>query len=803
MPMTVEFKNIANQTSTEVDSIINVMVHTKKESARRFINVMNCIVDYYMNRNSEEGEICFPIIYIPHAPDWAREVWLKFLILKLSLYYNGDNRDILKKRAASMRNIVLRSKDDEKYMKQYAVPCAKYIRETLGNITDYSSGKEGHKNMIVCGEGDLQVSRADKHKFISEFYGETDNVFTEKNLIMCHNLDADDIRYQLREHKRDGEYVMVDNLFVFYTNNDRVNSLEESSLERWNTAYEMGIKNCFVFAFSKKTFHLRHSINKGIVFCRKFPMVSEKELNQYPHYITFDEDESNYLFGWDNSYEHKFIPDDQLLFSDVLGALLDESEYRIQERNRFSLCLSDKLVSLYSSYLHKSFSDYNDEDYQMSIEWQLERASKEIIPIIHNCIIKEKQIRNKACDEFEKLRIAIVLDKSIELSMKNALTDCLQEYSPRLEVKYYDYSALKPINGNNAIKENRVIVLQYRPHYVRESYAKFPNSFDPIPVRKDQFIHDIIQGVAFNDMYVWDKYDYDKYKADVLDSELRNTLFGKQPRPVKPSVRRTKGEYEFSDERSTSRAIVYVKGEFVGGSKFNIPETDFVIYETDNGIAQIARLSEIKKKGTLQDIKRLQKLDDVVDKLKSFIDSRSEDDDIREKIIRDSQYKLGKITEEERDSSIILWKILLSKKIEKEGLDNAYESVMKGLKETNRIQKNQFCRWGDLDSNMILPLQKVCQQKLFEYLGFGLTSPYLSIMRSKKAATKNGTRRFNSMMNQFLQDTLLADVDEELFEDYKDSEINDMLNLRNVGDLTTLQSLLRSEIRMNDVVTIT
>ena len=59
------------------------------------------------------------------------------------------------------------------------------------------------------------------------------------------------------------------------------------------------------------------------------------------------------------------------------------------------------------------------------------------------------------------------------------------------------------------------------------------------------------------------------------------------------------------------------------------------------------------------------------------------------------------------------------------------------------------------------------------------------------------------MMNQFLQDTLLADVDEELFEDYKDSEINDMLNLRNVGDLTTLQSLLRSEIRMNDVVTIT
>ena len=38
---------------------------------------------------------------------------------------------------------------------------------------------------------------------------------------------------------------------------------------------------------------------------------------------------------------------------------------------------------------------------------------------------------------------------------------------------------------------------------------------------------------------------------------------------------------------------------------------------------------------------------------------------------------------------------------------------------------------------------------------------------------------------------------------YKDSDINDLLNLRNVGDLATLQSLLRNEIKMNNVVTIT
>ena len=58
------------------------------------------------------------------------------------------------------------------------------------------------------------------------------------------------------------------------------------------------------------------------------------------------------------------------------------------------------------------------------------------------------------------------------------------------------------------------------------------------------------------------------------------------------------------------------------------------------------------------------------------------------------------------------------------------------------------------------------------------------------------------MMNQFLQETLLADGDEDLFDDYKDSDINDLLKLGNVDDLAKLQSLLRNEIKMNNVVNI-
>ena len=186
-----------------------------------------------------------------------------------------------------------------------------------------------------------------------------------------------------------------------------------------------------------------------------------------------------------------------------------------------------------------------------------------------------------------------------------------------------------------------------------------------------------------------------------------------------------------------------------------------------------------------------------------FIDEKTEEVDFREKAIRESLFKLGIITTEERDSTTILWKILLSKKIEEDGLDTVYNAIMKGLKDAEGIKIGQFKhQWADKDSSMMLPIKKTCQRRLFEYLGFGQTSPYLLIMRSKRAATKRNTRKFNSMMDQFLQDTLLADVDEDLFDDYKDSDINDLLNLRNVGDLATLQSLLRNEIKMNNIVTI-
>jgi hypothetical protein len=231
-------------------------------------------------------------------------------------------------------------------------------------------------------------------------------------------------------------------------------------------------------------------------------------------------------------------------------------------------------------------------------------------------------------------------------------------------------------------------------------------------VRSGQYVCDIIQGFIFADMYLWDKYEYDKVKYDIMYSEVRKELFGGIAKPEKPNVSRTMGETDFSDEQS-SRALSYVKGTYENGKSFSILDSDYVICEV-KGEMRIARLNDLKRSELLLSISKMQKLDEIAVELRSIIEHNTTNFDEREKVVRQSFFNLDRITESERDSDIVLWKILLKKKIDEEGLSQAYNTIMNGLKESERIRINQFKRWVDFNDKMILPLQKVCQQKLFE-----------------------------------------------------------------------------------------
>lgn len=105
--MTDNFKIIVNKDSELVDAIISLMINSQKSSARRLLLLLNEIIDFYLSR--EDGDIHFPIVHIPNCPDWAEDVFVEYLVLKLALSYN--DKTINKLKALRKTSIMLKPND--------------------------------------------------------------------------------------------------------------------------------------------------------------------------------------------------------------------------------------------------------------------------------------------------------------------------------------------------------------------------------------------------------------------------------------------------------------------------------------------------------------------------------------------------------------------------------------------------------------------------------------------------------------------------------------------------------------------
>ena len=72
------------------------------------------------------------------------------------------------------------------------------------------------------------------------------------------------------------------------------------------------------------------------------------------------------------------------------------------------------------------------------------------------------------------------------------------------------------------------------------------------------------------------------------------------------------------------------------------------------GTQLVSRLSDLKQNDQLTSIAKLQRLDEVAEALKTFIQKQTAEADKREKVIREMYLRQAKITEEECQSSVAL-----------------------------------------------------------------------------------------------------------------------------------------------------
>lgn len=774
-----KFKTIVDSTSAEVNALIECMFHTKKEEARRFLTLMNHIVDFYLYRERENNEVCFPIIYLPNAPTWAKEVWLNFLILKLSLLYNNQKRRELS--ALLDRQICLdhrgRTPDGKDYKKEVR-PLKDYIREKVSTLPEAANIHEGHKNIIVCNERDFATSRADKNKFLEKFYGES--LEKDDNLILCLNKEANDIINELRESTRgQAGCPHVDNIFLSYTNNDACKSMSMTNVNRMNR-FGTEIKNCFVFYFSQSPGPLRlhHVRKRKNHLCRLFPEIADKQRDNYEHFIVFTDEEMKYVFGQDFSdevlgqTEHCYFPDDQSFYNEVIGNVISNTEYPILERNHFVLCLDAQQAEEYKK--RELFQGIPNDDYQLSIDYQLEQAP-EVIKAIHRFIADDT-------------RVAFVLPYDVTSHEKEMVKRLFPEVR---RFEFINFSNLKDRKSSKKLRSNKIVVLTYRSHYFNRPYHKYPNSFDPYLLKKGQKVLQIIQGLAFDNIYQWDKYNYETAMCGILKSAYRTCQLDRIPLPKRPAVDKPAEDETDTDEERQYTAAITSKYIFENGSSMTIPDSELIICTID-GKNRVTSMADEKQEARDHAITAVQKLDELAEILKVFMSKQTQKANHSGQVIRERYFKDGHISEEEKSSHAYLWKILLSHKVSDMGATRVYSDLMSRLKDREKIQFSSFEKWYDRMSDTMLPLQKSTQVVLMDYLG--LKQPYLSIMRNKKRATKNDTRQSNGMINRFLAATLFSDVNQTTFDDIKDSDINESLQLENLGDLKARMEELNAKV---------
>jgi hypothetical protein len=773
------FTSFVNSESTEFSLILEIMFHSKKEEGKRFLNLMNNIIDYKLSLPSIQNEINFHIIHLPACEPWSRELFLEFLIHKTALFH--DNSTIKRFNEDKSKDIVCKSNkeflDIKGRNRYYRDICTKF---TDTNITDFV----GTKNFIIHKESDLFLTKEDKNPYINSFYTDINRVNNKRyNLLVSTETDAFALEDKIREIPQP---TPIESVFILHVRNNVSRSYCKNQLERLNQ-YNLGIKNCFIFSISGKPFVLNNTIES--IKKKYISVYLQRVINKYndfDNFITFTQKESNYLFNRNNKF-HRVIIDspDRLFFSNEIETFIENIEYNIKIRNRLSLCWSDKNQRQFSGLLSRKIPDFKHEMCNgyytlLSQVWQ-----KDIAPRIQSFIGGSN-------------KIAFIVEKDTPSDLKNSIVNLFQVGNRN--IRFYKFEDLKFSKNkgryNTSVPAEKIIIMQYKSP--NGALALYPNSFDELCLNNGQEALSIVNNLTHDSLFEWDYYWYCPKFNGVLYSNFRKEFLNWRELSFKrPQSSSPKDFIDEDDEDNNHRPYQTEKCRihFKNGIKYkDFTLSEDVIYEV-NDIRSIGEIKEILDLDNLS----IQLLEDITEKVKILITAAINKNNNVEKIIRsDLKYNLS---EDEKSSTIELWKILLKRKVDEFGAKKVYEDVLGAIPVNERISVNAFSQWYSLSSTTILPRSKKDQKSVLSYLGFEIGSAYQKIISTKKLANINGTKKMNMLIENLLKNFLFINIEEDEFEkfQYDYSDILTLINANSYNDLISLKELLLQEIDLKPV----
>ena len=755
-----KYLNLISHETDFFSAVCNMMLHSKVADGRRFLCAMNNIVDHFYERQ-QEGGINYQIIYVSTCPEWARELLVRFLIHKTAFSNVQRFICLAKKKTVGAMLLPMGLSAKSKQYKQIAEE-RKYYAKFLKLFGEESqTNNSDSKSLFVVQEKDVVTRKQDKNPWLEQLYS-TDLICNDANAIVTSNLSAYDIEDVFRKNR--DNIPNIENLFIFHSQNRGkiAFSYNLDQLERLNQ-YGVGIKNCFVFYITERPFRLYYAKeNVKSTLVANLLKREIKRFDDFDGFVTFSPDELDLMFQRER-LGSKFIidSDEREIFTADIDSYLDELPHNYRIKNVLSMAIT-----------HETQGYFRKE-----CESETGFSQTEVLSPFLNYYMQlwDNDIALQILEQIEKYHsVAFVLPPGIDKVYKDSIRKIFSSDSRRIVFK--DFNQLR-----DGLDEDFVVMFSFR--YTDDRYRTYPNSFDPLPLKKGQRGLTVINRLTHNRYYEWNKHFYEKDFNGLLFSSFRKEKLGWSKKvlqkPIMPDILSDIDEAE-SDAReylAERCTIVYENGR----AKRLV--ADRVLY-VNGGRYCISSLKELP----FEDGMELQLLDELVSQIKDNLIKKSDNSLKSEGYIRrDPTFAL---TEEQINSNIELWKYLLKRKVDEMGVEAAYAAIFPNNKE---ISLRGFEKWLDFNYPMILPRSRKSQNSLLLFLGFKIGSPYHRVILTKKLIKNNNTKVLNSQIESLLQSILTVssisdDYFVKLYEDH--SEILTLLEINTASDINILVQLL-------------
>lgn len=798
----MDFNKALSTHDSDFESILEIMklrrVPEEVDAVRNLLLTVNLIIDYFINR--EDDELRVPVVYFPICKPYSQELCEDFVCLKLGCYSSEEWKSFL---YSKLKKDSLYIPSDVKTRKQHLLLRENHKFEQdfcsiiKKSIKDYSSKCRGitllySDNIKKCFDEYNEARRSWNRKTVNKYWYLSNTVSGLKDSsssscpLKLVASDADDFYNTFMDNENT---VRIENLVVFpsKTADGRYSKFCADILQKpyFDDFVDAGtgLRNVFFFSFSRKPYRLRRLLDF------KQRMKERVQINDDTfEFISFTYEESLLLNGEGKQNQHmlmlgKDMDELQMDYEALLDDMTLGLDRYVFRRNEMALCISDESISYYEDKLAEETEADKDSIGEI-FDINRKLWSESIDSFLRHFVYNED--------------VFVVFGYGIALELQYMFKDVLINQYQARNVSFGTFGHLRgyQINGEyvNEIQQQKILVLSFRNDYTESIFHKYPNSFDPFCINKGQKLVEISNYFLLRSYYDWGKYNYGKAIRRILKSEFRDLkmkpILIEYKRPTKKLPEDTREE---ELDRNANRSVPQICITTIDNVNHSYGKSEWMLYEY-NGSQGIAPLSDLCDIYESYENLRIQPIAPLVKLIvKKHIEAERDKDTKSERLFKE-QPSYG-LSQEEINSNIQLWKILLAKRVKQKSERVVYDEIMSHFNERYIISFHSFKRW--LDPDYGIPRARKMQKYLIEdYLG--IRPPYINVIRRIKERTKSDTESVTISIRHFLNLTLLSSDYVKVYSALSE-ETKDLLGISDAQDIAQILSDVKQKIKFESI----